>query len=121
MRPRKREELELGALYKPFEAPLSSINFPAVLSPIFSGITPNPGYMRIWPDENENIELVDSKYGPVPKGSILSYQQCKPKPGKSSTLDPTIHVPDFKLPTLSRPSIVLNEREQLFYESLYNK
>ena len=107
-----------STVYKPFEAPLSSINLPAVLSPIFSGITPNPGYMGIWPDENENIELVDSKYGPVQKGSILSYQQCKPKPGKTSTLDPTIHVPDFKLRTLSRPSIVLNEREQLFYESL---
>ena len=57
-------------------------------------------------------------YEPVPKGSVLSYQQCKPKPSKTSTLDPTIHVPDFKLPTLSCPSIVLNEIEQLFHESL---
>ena len=105
-------------MYKPFEGPLSSINLPAVLSPIFSDTTPKPGYMRIWPDENENIELVESKYGPVPKGSVLSYRQCRPKPSKTSTLDPTTHVPDFKLPTLSCPSIGLNEREQLFYESL---
>lgn len=103
-------------MYKPFEAPLSSINLPAVLSPIFSDITPKPGYMRIWRDKNENIELVESKYGPVPKGSVLSYQQCRPKPSKTSTLDPTIHFPD--LPTLSYPSIGLNEREQLFHESL---
>ena len=106
-------------MYKPFEGPLSSINLPAVLSPIFSDTTPKPGYMRIWPDENENIELVESKYGPVPKGSVLSYQQCRLKPSKTLTLDPTIHVPDFKLPILSCPSLIgLNEREQLFYELL---
>ena len=105
---KKREELELGT-------PLLSINFQAVvLSHIFSDITANPGYMRIWPDEHENIELVDNKYGPVPKGSVLSYQQCK-----ILALDPTIHVPGFKLPTPSCSSIVLNgRREQLFYESL---
>ena len=115
---KKRTTGVRSTVYKPFEGPLSSINLPAVLSPIFSDTTPKPGYMRIWPDENENIELVESKYGPVPKGSVLSYRQCRPKPSKTSTLDPTTHVPDFKLPTLSCPSIGLNEREQLFYESL---
>ena len=115
---KKRRTGVTSTVYKPLEAPMSSINLPAVLSPLFSDITPNPGYMRIWPDENENLELVDSKYGPVPKGYVLPYQQCKPKPSKTSTLDPTIHIPDFKLPTLFNPSIVLNEREQLFHESL---
>ena len=85
--PRKKRTTGVkNTVYKPFEAPMSSINLPAVLSPLFSDITPNPGYMRIWPDEIENIELVDSKYGPVPKGSVLSYQQCKPKASKLQPL-----------------------------------
>lgn len=83
---KKRTTGVRNTVYKPFEAPMSSINFPAVLPLVFSDITPNPGYMRIWPDEIENIELVDSKYGPVPKGSVLSYQQCKPKASKLQPL-----------------------------------
>lgn len=80
---KKRKTGVISTVFKPFEALMSSLNLPKVLTPLFSGITPSPGYLRIWPDENENPELVDSKYGPVPKGSVLSYQQCKPKPSKT--------------------------------------
>lgn len=34
--------------------------------------------LNMLPASNEDIELVDSVYGPVPKGSMLSYQQRPP-------------------------------------------
>ena len=102
-------------LYKPFRQPLRSLNMPKALIPIFEEHDPKPGYLRIWPDDGEDVPLVASKFGDVPKGSVLAYQQPLPK----IMPDPNAaHAPEFVLPVLPCPSIVLSERQQLFYESL---
>lgn len=60
-------------MYKFFEVFLLLINFLVVLLLIFLDIILKFGYMRIWLDENESIELVESKYGLVLKGFVLFY------------------------------------------------
>ena len=55
-------------VYKPFEERLASINLPSALSPLFEKLDPEPGFLRIWPDEEEDIPLVETKYGLAPRG-----------------------------------------------------
>ena len=62
---------------KPFEEQVASLNLPSTLSPLFEELDPKPGFLRIWPDKDEDIPLVETKYGLVPRGSVLSYQQQK--------------------------------------------
>lgn len=61
-------------VYKFFEGFLLLINFLVVLLLIFLDIILKFGDMRIWLDENKNIELVESKYGLVLKGFVLFYR-----------------------------------------------
>lgn len=39
---------------------------------------PLPGYVRIWADDNEEIPLVSSMFGVVPRGSVTAYQHPCP-------------------------------------------
>lgn len=104
-------------VYKPFQQPLHSLNLPELLTPSFSNHPFKPGFLRVWPDEDEDIPLSVSRFGVVPKGSVLSYQQ-------PATNDVPIHnhpnicVPEFTFPIISYPDVVLTEKQQLFYESL---
>jgi len=104
-------------MYKPFEEPLMIIDLPKALTPVFQQHIPKPGYLRIWPDEDEDVPLVHSKYGLVPKGSVLSYQQPLPA-NQPSDSDPELAPPDFNLPELPSLHTVLLEKQQLFYDSL---
>ena len=61
-----------STIYKPFEEPLWSLDLPKILSPIFEGLNPKPAFLRVWPDDDEDVLLTESKYGLVPKGSVLS-------------------------------------------------
>ena len=62
-------------VYKPSEEQLASLNLPSTLNPLFDKLDPKPGFLRIWPEEDEDIPLVEPKYGLAPRGSVLSYQQ----------------------------------------------
>ena len=62
------------SLYNPINTELSKINLPQVLMPALKGIEPKPHIYQLWSNDNGCQELVDTKYGPVPKGSFLSYQ-----------------------------------------------
>ena len=73
-------------VYKPFEEQIASLNLPSTLSPLFEELDPKPGFLRIWPDENEDIPLVETKYGLVPRGSVLSYQQQQASKRNSENL-----------------------------------
>ena len=102
-------------VYQPFKQPLYSLNLPKTLTPTFREHKPQPGYLRIWPDDEEDVPVVESKFGVVPKGSVLSYQQPLPK----SLPEPNeATLPEFDLPSLPYPSVVLTEKQQLFYDSL---
>ena len=59
-------------MYKPFEEQLASLNLPSTLNPLFDKLDPKPGFLRIWPKEDEDIPLVETKYGLVLRGSVLS-------------------------------------------------
>jgi len=65
-----------STVYKPFEQPLRSLDLPSVLLPQFNDMTPQVGYVRIWPiNEDEELTLLDSALRKVPKGCVISYQQ----------------------------------------------
>jgi len=56
--------------------------------------------------------MIDSAYGLVPKGCVISYQHPPIK------VTATYNCPPFNLPDLTYPDIVLGEREDLFFTSL---
>ena len=60
-----------STVYKPFEEPIWSLDLPEILSPILEGLKPKPGFLRVWPDDDEDVLLTESKYGLVPKGSVF--------------------------------------------------
>lgn len=101
---------------KPFEEQLASLNVPSTLNPLFDKLDPKPGFLRIWPEEDEDIPLVETKYGLVPRGSVLSYQQQQTS--KRSSENPAHPVPNFDLPDLGFPPTVLTEKELLHFNSL---
>ena len=73
-------------VYKPFEEQIASLNLPSTLSPLFEELDPKPGFLRIWRDKDEDIPLVETKYGLVPRGSALSYQQQQASKRNSENL-----------------------------------
>lgn len=103
-------------VYKPFEQRLASLNLPSSLGPLFEELGPEPVFFRIWPDEDEDIPLVETKYGLVPRGSVLSYQQKQTS--KSSSEHLTHPMPNFDFPDLGYLPTVLAEKELLHFNSL---
>ena len=103
-------------MYKPFEEQIASLILPSTLSPLFEQLDPKPGFLRIWPDKNEDIPLVEIKYGLVPRGSVLSYQQQQPSKRNSDNLAHPL--PNFDLPDLGYQPTVLAEKELLHFNSL---
>ena len=53
----------------------SCLNLPSTLSPLFEELDFSPGLLRTWPDKDEDIPVVGTKYWLVPQGSVLSYKQ----------------------------------------------
>ena len=95
-------------VYKPFEEWLASLKLPSTLSPSFEELDPEPGFLRIWPDKDEDIPLVETKYGLVPQGSVLSYQQQQTS--KTSSENLAHPVPNFDLPDLGyQPTVLLRK------------
>lgn len=101
-----------STIYKPFQDPLSSLDLPKALTPLLSDLDPTPGYLRIWPDEDEDIPLSVCKFGVVPKGSVLAYQQPL-----VTVIATDYSAPWFDFPVLHYPATVLTERQQVFFQS----
>lgn len=97
-------------IYKPFKDELSSILLVNTLSPVFEGCDPKPGFTRIWPDKDEDVPLVNTKFGLVPKGSVLSYEQAVVNKEQITHLNHTdsLSAPNFDLPILRSPVTVLS-------------
>ena len=73
-------------VYKPFEEHVASLNLPSTLSPLFEELDPKARFLRIWPDKDEDIPLVETKFGLVPRGSVFSYQQQQTSKRSSENL-----------------------------------
>ena len=118
--PRSRKKHKVTGVsctvYKPFEEQVTSLNLPSTLSPLFEELDPKPGFLRIWPDKDKDIPLVETKYGLVPRGSVLSYQQQQTSKRSSENL--AHPVPNFDLPDLGYQRTVLAEKELLHFNSL---
>ena len=98
----------LGAsctVYKPLEEQLASLNLTSTLGPLFKELDPEPGILRIWPDKDDEIPLVETKYGLVPQGYVLSYNQQQTSKSSEDLAHP---VPNFDLPDLGfQPTALL--------------
>ena len=119
--PKKRKKVSgvSQKLYKPFNESLAELNIPAALVPLVKNACPESGFLRIWPEEEQDTPLVQCKFGLVPKGSVLSYQQPPSASPRKSLYDKReISVPYFNFTCLSFPPTVLEEKQQLLYESL---
>ena len=103
-------------VYEPFEEQVASLNLPSALSPLFEELDPKPGFLRIWPDKDEDIPLVETKYGLAPRGSVLSYQQQQTSKRCSENI--AHPVPNFDLPNLGYQPTVLAEKQLLHFNSL---
>ena len=60
---KRKVSVVTSTVYKPFEEPLWSLDLPEILSPTFEGLNPKPGLLRIWPDDDEDVLLIQRKYG----------------------------------------------------------
>ena len=103
-------------MYKLFEEQVASLNLPPTLSPLFEGLHLNSGFLRIWPDKDDNFPLVETNYGLVPLGSVLCHQQQQTSERSSENL--AHPVPNIDLPDLGCQATVLAEKELLHFNSL---
>lgn len=117
--PKKRKKVSgvSQKLYKPCHESLEELNIIAALAPLIGNTCPQSGFLRIWPEEEQDTLLVHCKFGVVPKGSVLSYQQ-PPSPSKSLYDKSEISVPYFNFTCLSFPPTVLEEKQNFKFESL---
>lgn len=63
-------------LYNPVQTPLKDVQLPSSMCPYFESLPwkDRPQFSQLWDMDNPPM-LVESKFGLVPMGSILSYQQ----------------------------------------------
>ena len=110
-----------STLYNAVAAPLSTIQLNNMLLPAMRASSINPQVTQLWHFEQQP-QTVNTTFGLVPKGSLLSYQL---NPRNLSTSDNnTIVVPSPPLPQIQFPelhqryNIALNLKEQNVYDSL---
>lgn len=87
-----------STLYNPVREPLSELRFAAKLLPAFSAIQPSshtPQFVQLWSLPSPTTPFTNSKFGQVPFGSVLSYQQPQP------TISPLMSFPPFPFPDIS--------------------
>lgn len=96
IQPKKKRKITgvTPKLYKPFKQSLAELDVPAALGPLIKDSNPEPGFLRIWPEEGRDTPLVHCRFGLVPKGSVLSYQQLLTAE-KSLNFNFDISAPDF--------------------------
>ena len=90
--------------YNAVQCPLLQIRLADKLMPYCSSlaVTEQPQFVQLW-DCNSNRPTVESKFGPVPKGSLLSYQMPVRAANSDSVIvvDSSLSPPWFALPDLS--------------------
>jgi hypothetical protein len=97
--PSRKRRHEVGIqskLYNPINIPLANLNIPQKLLPTLSTHIVQTQWLQLW--SGEDVPLVDSQFGKVPHGSLLSYQE-KPQPVPHFAGPDT--PPPFALPDIS--------------------
>jgi hypothetical protein len=93
-----------STLYNPINEPLADICLPNLLCPYFSSISlkERPQYSQLW-QVDDKPQLVATKFGDVPRGSVLSYQQCNTlcDPDSILVIPDAPEPPKFVYPDLS--------------------
>ena len=93
-----------STLYNALHAPLAEVHLDEMLLPAMMQMSPQPQYVQLWEPPRQQPPFVMSLFGEVPKGSLLSYQLCKP----ASTSGDILNIPDipppppFEYPLLER-------------------
>lgn len=115
---RKRTDGVKSKFYCPIQQP---IPFASIFTNLSTQLeSTNVQLKTLLPKTMENVEITDSKIGPVPKGSVLSYQQ-KISPHNTNIINhpnfPTY--PPYELPESHNSlSVVLKMGEQHVYQGL---
>ena len=124
---RKRPGLDgiQSTLYNPVETPLHEIDLPSLLCPYFNSLEwkNRPQWSQIW-SPGTDLPLVETKFGLVPKGSLLSYHLAD---NQSTNGDIVLNggnpsTPPFALPDLTNyvtEFLPLNHDVQGKYNSLF--
>ncbi|XP_035985288.1 uncharacterized protein LOC118558824 [Fundulus heteroclitus] len=121
-KPQKKRSVGTGAkctLYRAYTGPLPDPHVMAIGEKL-KDIRPQPGICKLLHGIQE-LKLVDSKFGPVPFGSVLSYQ-CPPETSKDCIRHPDapafpklpVDGYSFKFPVKFEP----NYKQQCHLESL---
>ena len=60
IQPKKKRKITgvTPKLYKPFKQSLAELDVPAALGPLIKDNSPEPGFLRIWPEEGRDFPLV---------------------------------------------------------------
>ena len=122
-KPKKRKITEgvLPKAYCPVQQPIPSSTFASSLVEQMTAINSDAQILKVLQSNSTDSEVV-SKFGSVPKGSVLSYQQ-KPSPSAHSDIVHPQHpetLPELQMPTLDMNySTVLNHNELSLFMGLY--
>ena len=115
---RKGRDGITSTLFNPVRQPLLTINLESNLIPFMKTLTPQPQYVQIWSLSPQ--PSVNSAFGPVPIGSVLSYQQPCTEDRENIIINNAPTVPTFSLPHLTQAvNTVLNYDEYHLYEGLF--
>lgn len=118
------EGIIMPSVYCPVQPVIPAISFTNTLTKQLQSISSDTQLLQILPSSSDpfTFQLVKSKFGDVPKGSVLSYQQ---KPDANSSGDIT-NIPDappypwFSLPEQPhRVHIVLTNAQQEIFQGLH--
>ena len=121
-KPKKRKITEgvLPKVYCPVQQPIPSSTFASSLVEQLTAVNSDAQILKVLQSDSTESEVV-SKFGSVPKGSVLSYQQ-KPSPPADSHIVHPQHpetFPELQMPTLdTNYSSVLNHKELSLFMGL---
>jgi hypothetical protein len=111
--------------HNPIRAPLREINLPQMMCPYFDTFEFKdcPQYAQVWNAKLQPV-YVESQFGTVPKGSVLSYQHQLSLSHSESylTMQNMPSPPPLIFPDLSAFMVgylPLSESQSVFYDSLY--
>lgn len=109
-----------STLYNALKLPPMEAQLDAVLLPSMEAMTVKPQFHKLWSPLNTHKKTVMTKFGPVPYGSVLSYQlkETEKSHGDNLVFSKVLR-PSSKFPVLEqRVQVVLNYGCQLQYESV---
>ena len=109
-----------STLYNPIRVPLDELSVKIIedLRPQLLDLTPRPQILQLWPEDTATIKYTDSRFGRVPVGSVLSYQQPLKQSNDDDDILVTSEVPSLPLPVLPMANFTMDDNELNYVSSL---